>query len=108
MPSLFPDPTPGSQVQRRQEHGPVHAGLMLSGASHAALVPDCNVRLSVCPSTAPRTVLSAADISVSLLNEGEKENKACGHYRQPQPLGLRNSGTKLKKKSLNYKYNVLQ
>lgn len=48
------------------------------------------------PFPAPRTVLGAADISVSLLNEREKENKACGHYRQPQPLGLRNSGTKLK------------
>lgn len=98
MPSLFPDPTPGSQVQSRQECGPVHAGLMLSEASYAALVPDCNVGLSVCPSTAPRTVLRAADISVNLLNEREKENKACSHYRQPQPLGLRNSGTKLKEK----------
>lgn len=32
---------------------PVLTSLMLSGASHASLVPDCNVGLSVCPSTAP-------------------------------------------------------
>lgn len=95
--ALFQIPPWASGREKREAWSCSHR-VNVKWASHASLIPDCNVGLSVCPSMAPGTlpgtltVLSAAEINVSLLNE-KKENKACGHYRHPQPLGLRNFGT---------------